>query len=184
MPRSKHETNSDSEVESDESDYSSDDSDQYESESDYSDYSSEYSESESESEESYSESDYSDEDEEDEEDESDYETETDESQPVTPVDKCCQTETKKKDLSPVIEEKNENELGQEEKEEKEEGKKEKRKKCRSGYDIFCSEQRLLIKKEHSDWKFAQVSKELGLRWKSLSCDEKNKYINQAKNSEK
>lgn len=45
------------------------------------------------------------------------------------------------------------------------------KRKKSGYILFCQEERPKIKEEHDDWTSQQVTKELGRRWKELPEDE-------------
>lgn len=49
------------------------------------------------------------------------------------------------------------------------------KKNLSAYIFFTQEHRELIKKDHPDFKFSEITKELGRRWNSLSADDKKKF---------
>jgi len=43
---------------------------------------------------------------------------------------------------------------------------------------FSGEYRAEIKAKHPDWKAPDISKELGRRWKAMSDDQKQPYIDQ------
>ena len=45
----------------------------------------------------------------------------------------------------------------------------------SGYNIFVKTTNPIIRKEHPDWKFGEMSKETARRWKALSSEEKERY---------
>jgi hypothetical protein len=46
---------------------------------------------------------------------------------------------------------------------------------KSGYVMFGLEIRPLLKAEHPDWDFINISKEIGRRWTALSVEEKKRY---------
>ena len=46
---------------------------------------------------------------------------------------------------------------------------------KSAYNYFVAETRNKVKEEHPEWKFGEVSKEVGRLWKELSAEEKKKY---------
>jgi hypothetical protein len=55
------------------------------------------------------------------------------------------------------------------------------KRKKSGYILFCQEERPSIKDEHDDWTSQDVTKELGRRWKELSPDEQVSVNERASN---
>jgi hypothetical protein len=48
------------------------------------------------------------------------------------------------------------------------------------YMFFCKDQRDQVKKEHPDWGVAEIGKHLGAEWKNLTDEEKQPYVDQAK----
>lgn len=56
------------------------------------------------------------------------------------------------------------------------------KRKKSGYILFCQDERNRIKEEHGDWTSQQVTKELGRRWKELSPDEQAAVNERAENA--
>lgn len=53
------------------------------------------------------------------------------------------------------------------------------KKPRSSYIYFCSFERAKIKRDHPEFDFGEIGRELGRRWKSLTIQEKAPYEKQA-----
>ena len=50
-----------------------------------------------------------------------------------------------------------------------------KKKAKSGYDLFCLEQRPKIKIDHAEWRLPQIASELGKRWKALEQRERDTF---------
>ena len=50
---------------------------------------------------------------------------------------------------------------------------------KSGYILFCQEERSVLKDDNPEWTNQQVTKELGKAWKELSEDEQNEYNQRA-----
>jgi len=50
---------------------------------------------------------------------------------------------------------------------------------KSGYILFCQEEREVFKEENPEWTSQQVTQELGRTWRSLSASEKEDYIDRA-----
>ena len=46
---------------------------------------------------------------------------------------------------------------------------------KSAYNFFVAEKRNQVKEEHPEWKFGEISKEVGRMWKEISEEEKKKY---------
>jgi len=64
------------------------------------------------------------------------------------------------------------------------GKKGKVKGVRSSYMYYCEEKRPLLKAENNQLTFAELAKLLGLEWKALSPEEKQKYKARAEEDKK
>ena len=55
-------------------------------------------------------------------------------------------------------------------------------KKKSGYNLFCKEERESVKEDHRDWSTQQVTKELSRAWNELSDEEKAEYNNRTSES--
>ena len=53
---------------------------------------------------------------------------------------------------------------------------------KSAYNFFVAEKRNQVKDEHPDWKFGDISREIGRMWKELSEEERKPYEEQAEQS--
>lgn len=54
-----------------------------------------------------------------------------------------------------------------------------KKKKKTAYMFFCEKERKVVKKEHPKWGFADISKELGKRWKKLGDRQRRRYQQKA-----
>lgn len=52
----------------------------------------------------------------------------------------------------------------------------KKKRFPNAYTIFLRDNHAIVKGEHSDWSFQEISQEIARRWKESSEEEKNKYV--------
>ena len=56
----------------------------------------------------------------------------------------------------------------------------KRKRAPHGFMLFMKEKRAVVAAENSDFTFAQISKEVGVRWKALSDEQRAVFTSKAK----
>ena len=53
---------------------------------------------------------------------------------------------------------------------------------KSAYNFFVAEKRNQVKDAHPDWKFGEISREVGRMWKELTEEQRKPYEEQAENS--
>lgn len=58
-------------------------------------------------------------------------------------------------------------------------KRQRQKRGPTGYGLFSKEQSAIVKSQHPDWVFAEISKHVATLWKGTSDKEKNEWQNKA-----